>query len=275
MKIIQTFITSPMSVDRLKKNIIIAALSLAYAHKSGYKVKMYTDSLGYSILKRLPYDEINTELDCIKLSKNTLWSVVKYYALLKEPLKVIHTDFDVILKKPCLDGLLDKADATCQIKEHIESIQPVYEQDRTFLISNNCKDLLDLSDPVKYTYNVGIIGYNSESLRRAHAETIMTLYERFKDYDKTMPILDFYIEQAHLYNLSKKGYKIKPLIDNVTYFDLDYRIITECADNIGYCHLQSEVKYNSSVMKKVIGLLKKEFSNIYYLIDDIINITNI
>ena len=276
MTIVQTFITAPMSVYRLKQNVIIAALSLAYAHKSGYKVKMYTDTVGYSLLSKLPYDDINTELDGIELPKsNALWSIGKYYALLKEPLGTIHTDFDVLLKKPCLNGLLAGVDAVCQIKERIEGIQSIYEHCRQFLISESCGDLVNVSKPIKYTYNVGVIGYSTEAMRQAHAGTIKKVYERFKNYKGSMPTIDFYIEQAHLYHLSKKGFKVKPVVSDATLFVTDYRMITEFADAVGYCHLQSEIKYNPIVMKKVISLLETEFKDIYNLVADIVNITKI
>ena len=265
-----------MSVHKLKQNLIIAALSLAYAHKSGYKVRMYTDSLGKALLSKLPYDSINTELDSIKLPKSSaLWSVVKYYALYKEPLGTIHTDFDVMLKKPCLEGLLDNADATCQIFEHVEKCQPYYEQCRTFLISQNMGDLLDLDNPVKYACNVGIIGYGSEKMREAHAGIIMQVYERLKHIDTPIPTVDFYMEQAHLYHLSLKGFKVNPIIKDKVFFDADYTQVCDYARRVGYCHLQSSRKYSTETMEEMVGILKIDFPDIYSRISDIIAITDI
>lgn len=276
MTIIQTFISAPMSVQRLKQNILIAAVSLAYAHKSGYKVKMYTDSLAYPLLSKLPYDEINTEMDKIVLPEsNVLWSVGKYYALMKEPIGTIHIDFDVLLKKPCLEGLLINADAVCQILEHIENVQTVYEQSRQFLLNNKCNNYLDISKPATHAYNVGIIGYGSESMRKAHAGTIIKLYNKFKKYNKPMPTIDFYIEQANLYNLSTKGYKVNPIIKDTVFFDTDYTIITKYANTIGYCHLQSYKKYTPEVLNKLKHQLIVNFRDIYNSISDIIKITDI
>lgn len=273
MTIVQTFITAPMTVERLKQNFIIAALSLAYAHNAGYKVKMYTDSLGLVLLSRLPYDEINTEMDGIKLpTKNALWSIGKYYALMKEPLGTIHTDFDVMLRKPCLDGLLDGYDATCQIKEHIENTQTWYEDCRKFLLKHGCQRYMNLTRVI-YTYNVGIIGYGTEKMRKKHAGAIIDIYNKFKDYNGEMPTIDFYIEQANLYNLTKRGFKVNPIIKDAVFFDDNYRIINEYADTIGYCHLQSWDKYKPDVFARVLSNLQKENKEIYDSISDIINIT--
>ena len=276
MTIIQTFITASMTVERLKQNTIIAALSLAFAHKSGYKVKMYTDNLGKLILGRLPYDELNTELNNLKLpSSNALWSVGKYYALMKEPLKTIHTDFDVILKKPCLDGLFKDADMIAQIKEDIDNGQPWYEDCRQFLLTYGYQDTFDLSNPVSNAYNTGIIGYSNNEARDAHIKPILKVYNRFKDYKFKMPTLDFYIEQANLYNLSKQGFKVNTIIKGVNYMSTTYTIINTVADSIGYCHLQSNAKYSSEIMSKIIYLLRTQFKDIYNAIQDIIVITKI
>jgi hypothetical protein len=92
-----------------------------------------------------------------------------------------------------------------------------------------------------------------------------------------MPVVDFYIEQANIYNLYKKGYKVNPLIKNKIYNsnDYTYTIINEYADTLGYCHLQSAAKYSPEIMSKVVLLLKKLFPSIYRQIEDIVKITKI
>lgn len=277
MTIIQTFLTSPMSVEKLKKNVIIAALSLAFAHKSGYKVKMYTDNLGKLILSKLPYDELNTELNNIELSSEgkALWSIGKYIALMKEPLGTIHTDFDVILKRPCLNGLLRNADICAQIKECIDDAQPWYEENRQFLIKEGFNDYFDLSHKVTNTYNTGIIGYSNSKAREAHIKPIMAVYNKLKHYKGDIPVLDFYIEQAALYDLSVNGFKVNPIIKTASIWNYNYTIINSIADNIGYCHLQSKAKYSTEVMSKIIKILSIQFREIYNSIRDIIQTTKI
>ena len=51
-----------MPKENLINNVNIAAISLYYAHRSGYLVKMYTDSFGKELLSELEYDSIVTDL---------------------------------------------------------------------------------------------------------------------------------------------------------------------------------------------------------------------
>ena len=110
-----------MIEESVKNSVYVAALSLKYAQNSGYYVVMYTDTYGYSLLKDLGYDEINTCLDEIPDSvvPYQFFAYPKFFAGLKEPLGSLHIDFDVFLKKPCVDKFFnDKSiDVILQCKE--------------------------------------------------------------------------------------------------------------------------------------------------------------
>ena len=84
--IVQSLWTKPIkSAEHLRKTLFIAALSLAYAHNSGYKVHMHTDSKGYELLKKFGYDKLEKTLDAIPASVPTeLFAAGKFYAMRAE-----------------------------------------------------------------------------------------------------------------------------------------------------------------------------------------------
>ncbi len=105
--VVQSLWTKPVT-DKAKLKILlyIAALSLAYAHESGYAVHMHTDSKDAKLLKDFGYDKLSTILDNIPDTVPTqLFAAGKYYAMKAEGLTgKVHIDIDVFLKKP---GVLD------------------------------------------------------------------------------------------------------------------------------------------------------------------------
>lgn len=67
--IVQSLWTKPITdYKRLRETLFLAALSLEYAHRSGYKVNMHTDSLGVRLLSNFGYDKLCSTLASIPSS---------------------------------------------------------------------------------------------------------------------------------------------------------------------------------------------------------------
>ena len=165
--IIQSLWTKPVK-DKAKMShiLVIAALSLAYAHRSGYKVHMHTDSKGYEMLENYGYEGLYKTLDKIPDTVPTeLFAAGKFYAMIEEGVTgVVHTDFDVFLKK---QGVIDcfftnkDIDVLCQQEEDYDLICNHHDKIRAIHV---------LGYPAttrpnwKGSLNTGIIGFNNKEL---------------------------------------------------------------------------------------------------------------
>ena len=256
-RIIQSFWTAPMRTTRMQDNVRMATLSLEYAHSCGYEVGMYTDSDGAELLSDLPYDTFSTSLDDMPPVRHpgSMFAAGKYFALRQEPTGVVHTDFDVFLRKPCLDSFFaGEGDAVCQCREYIWR-EKVYRDCADLLREEFCPKAINPVRP-HYSYNVGVIGFNSPRLKDLFVSTYMEAFDYYKDRNP-QTLLDFFLEQAFLYQLRNK-YDIRPLIKG-TCFENDWSMMKEEANEIGYCHLQSSYKYLPSIQNRIQELLEVSF----------------
>lgn len=257
--IVQSLWTKPITdKDKLKKILYLAALSLAYAHNSGYIVHMHTDAKGAVLLKNYGYDKLLTTLDYIP--KNVpiqLFAAGKYYAMKAEGLVgKVHIDVDVFLKRP---GILDcfyhnkSVDVICQQEEDMRYI------DHADKIVNMCiMGYPDTTRPDWYgSMNTGVIGFHNERLaekyfgnyRKALAMYTASKFEEYKKKSKcedTVLLFDFILEQVTLSCMST-SYNVKTLVPKVN--------PCEVADAIGYQHLQGDSKWERSTIEKVKQVL--------------------
>ena len=246
-----------MRKNRVEDNVRMATLSLEYAHSCGYEVGMYTDSYGADLLSDLPYDTFSTALDDIPPARRagSMFAAGKYFALQQEPLGVVHTDFDVFLRKPCLDKFFaGEGDAVCQCREYIWN-ENVYRDCAYILRNNFCPKAIKPERP-HYAYNVGVIGFNSQKLKNLFVGTYMEAFEHYR-HSNQQTLLDFFLEQAFLYQLRYR-FDIRPLIKG-TCFEQDWSTMKAEATEIGYCHLQSSCKYLPEVQKRIQELLEVSF----------------
>lgn len=263
-----------MKEEHVARNLFLAALSLSYAKKSGYNMKMYTDSFGYSLLKGFGYDEITTELDDIPYvhTPQHLFSIGKYYAMQREDIGNIHTDFDVLIKKPCLDEFMSgKGDVIVQVEEVIHD--DTYENSRQFLLKNETPKLVDISKEITHVHNVGVIGFNNKELRDRFLSAYFEVVEMYRE--KPLPMsLDFIIEQGYLKIIcDSMGIKITTLISALCQYDNPklMKEVNRIADEIGYCHLQGNGKEKTENQEKVKERLKELNEPLY---NHVVELTN-
>ena len=245
--------TSPEKHQRMRDTLYLAALSLAYAHRSGYKVYMHTDSYGAKLLKGYGYDKLVTTLDAIPDSvPSELFAAGKFFAMRAEGrIGKVHIDIDVFLKK---QGVINKfyedkgIDLLCQQEEDYERL--CFHEDKI-------RAMHTLGYPVatypewRGSMNTGTIGFNNPSLAAEYFDNYfeaLNIYtkERFDEYRKKNKnanmLFDFILEQVNLSYMSR-GYNAVTLVPmhnpNVV------------ADAIGYQHLQGGNKWSSQSRAKI------------------------
>ncbi len=244
--IVQSLWTKPITDKaKLRDTLFFTALSLEYAHRSGYKVHMHTDRQGMELLKKYGYEELLPTLEDIPKSVPTeLFAAGKFFAMRAEgALGKVHVDVDVLLKKP---GVLDKfyknnkIDVICQMEEDM----PYVCHDNIIL------PMFILGYPVstrpnwRGSMNTGIIGFNSPILASKYMSNYfealgMYTVEQFEQYKKenagACMFFDFILEQVNLSHMST-GFNVCTLLPTK-----EPHIV---ADKIGYQHLQGSAKWN-------------------------------
>lgn len=257
--IFQSLWTKPIdNQDRMRDILYIAALSLAFAHRSGYKVHMHTDKRGAELLKDFGYEKLLTTLDKIPDTVPAeLFAAGKFFAMKAEGITgKIHIDVDVFIKKA---GVLDKfytdkkIDAICQQEEnyelvcsHEDKIRPMHVLGYPAYTRPNWRGSM----------NVGTIGFNNIRLAKKYVDNYfeaLKLYtaEKFEKYKKSdadaCMLFDFILEQVNLSFMSL-GYNVYTLLpmDNPCYV----------ADKIGYQHLQGSGKWDPNRQKEFKCALK-------------------
>lgn len=251
---------------KMQDTLFMCALSLAYAHRTGYKVHMHTDSVGERLLSGFGYDAIFVTLDDIPSTvPMELFAAGKCFAMRAEgTLKKAHIDIDVFLKKPCLNRFYEDnhIDAICQMEEDISEINH----------SDKIKHMYVLGYPSgtrpdwKGSMNTGVIGFNNPLLAARYMSNYfealkMYTQEKFDSYRAELrkakelePNLrfDFILEQVNLSHMSI-GYNIMTLVPT--------KEPGWVADKIGYCHLQgtSKQKQMSGIRSRLIQLDRKLF----------------
>ena len=251
--------------ERIKDTMFICALSLAYAHNSGYKVHMHTDSKGAELFKNFGYDGLFTTLDKIPNTVPTdLFAAGKFYAMKAEGITgKVHIDIDVFLKKP---GIVDsfyenkKIDVICQQEEDISG----YNYSRKVAPFMHVLGYPPTTRPDwDGSMNTGVIGFNNSKLAKKYFDNYfdalkMYTKDKFEAYKKTHPEaslkFDFILEQVNLSYLSI-GYNAYTLVskENPCYV----------ADEIGYQHLQGTTKWSDTSKVKVRTLLLNMNKDLY------------
>lgn len=238
--IVQSLWTKPIKdKQRLKDTLYVAALSLAYAHRSGYKVHMHTDRQGMELLKNFGYEELLPTLDDIPNTVPTeLFAAGKFFAMRAEgALGKIHIDLDVYIKKPhILDRFYEnyKVDVICQQDEDFN--HDLYD------VKAKHMHIIGYPSGTRPSWtgslNTGVVGFNNPVLASKYMSNYfealrMYTKDKFEAYkaENNVPscdmLFDFILEQATLSYMSI-GYNVLTLVPT--------KDASEVADKIGYQH---------------------------------------
>ena len=263
--IIQSLWTKPFTdKTRLRDAMFIAALSLAFAHRSGYKVHMHTDKKGMELMKNFGYDELLPTLDNIPKSvPKELFAAGKFYAMFAEGfMNKIHIDFDVFLKKK---GILDRfyedstIDGICQMEEDM----PLIDHTNIIIPMHILGYPASTRPNWKGSMNTGIVGFNNTALASKYMnnyEAALRMYtqEQFDAYKAEHPnhwlAFDFILEQVALSHMSV-GYNM--------YCLLPTKEPSYVADEIGYQHFQGTSKWKEENLTNMKRWLRKLDNRLY------------
>lgn len=265
--IVQSLWTKPITDGwRFGKIIYMCALSLEYAHRSGYKVHMHTDTKGYMLLRRFGYDRIYRTLD--KIPDNTpkdLFAVGKFYAMKAEGIVgKIHTDVDVFIRKPhMLDKFYDDKtiDVVCQQEEDMNFIKHDDKICHMHILGYPTTTRPDWNG----SFNTGVVGFNNKELAKKYFKNYFDALEmysgkEFKEYKEKNKdanlLFDFVLEQITLSYMSV-GHNVLALLPS------NYEYARGVANAIGYLHLQGMRKWNEEVDTWLKETLKKFNPTLY------------
>jgi len=262
--IIQSLWTQPIKKERLRDTMFLCALSLAYAKRNGYKVRMHTDSKGFSLLKGFGYDRLYRTLDAIPDSVPTdLFAAGKFYAMKAEGVTgKVHIDVDVFIKKPYLIDFFyeDKTvDAICQMEEDMPLVD---HSDKTFHMH-----VLGYPPTTRPNWvgsmNTGIVGFNNKELAEKYVNnyfSALKMYtaeklDKYKQENGCKRLaFDFVLEQIELSYLSV-GYNVYALLPT--------KNVRAAANILGYQHLQGGRKWSNEEQEKLKSLLIGIDRNLY------------
>lgn len=240
--IAQSFWTKPMG-NTLQMNLDLAALSLYYAHRSGYTVHMHTDSVGMLLLKDYGYDSLLPTLDDIPSDiPECIFAYGKILAIEREPIGAVHTDLDVFIKKPLLDRFFEEKtiDAVFQCEEICET-DDIYERLRTFFRGYGYPP--ELAIDYLLPANVGVIGFNNLHLRDEYVRRYKACADYYKEAREGM--MDLFFEQVNAHYLVEHyGYRAWYILGQIDYHHMEG--VCDFCDRIGYQHLQGGYKHTDS-----------------------------
>ena len=267
--IIQSLWTKPLkNKQKFSDLMFMCALSLEYAHRSGYKVHMHTDSVGYKLLRKFGYDRLYKTLDKIPDTVHTdFFAAGKFYAMKAEGMVgKIHIDVDVMLKK---QGVLDKfyTDKRIDVIHQMEEdMSIIHHEDKIF--HAHVLGYPPTTRPNwQGSFNTGIVGFNNQELANAYFNNYFEALEMYDtktldaykaqgNYDSIF--FDFLFEQITLSFLSR-NYNAYALLPT--------KMPSEVADAIGYLHLQGSAKWSAQTMNWIREKLKKFNRPLYNMAD--------
>lgn len=259
-----------LRLERMRDTLFLMALSLAYAHRSGYRVHMHTDSVGAELLQGFGYDKLLTTLDAIPDSVPTeLFAAGKFYAMRAEgAVGKVHVDVDVLLRKAgVLDGFYRNrsVDAVCQMEEDMAIVNHDDKIRHMHVLGYPASTRPDW----RGSMNTGVVGFNNAVLAAKYMRNYfdaLEMYsrEKFDAYRAELSAagqpkpnlhFDFVLEQIALSRMSV-GYNVLTLVPTH-----DPSIV---AKKIGYCHLQGSSKWDSNTKTEIKSNLRKMDEKLYY-----------
>jgi hypothetical protein len=246
-----------------RANLWLFALSVVYLKENNREIVLHTDADGERLLACLPYGNIFRTLDAIADVNPDFWCAGKLAAYAAEPLGNIHIDGDVFLKSDKAIRAADMTgyDAVVQCEEFVgDFYRPGYE----FISYVYAKQ--GLQPPFGQwgtAWNTGLIGFNSEVLRRNYLDGCWRIYAammRDPDYrsrahtDDSLVTLN--VEQRFFHWLTDTaGARVKRLLTSDRWND--------DAMAIDYCHIIGPQKFSEGVIREIKDCLRLLSPRVY------------
>lgn len=295
MKIVQTFWSgykNPLVDDfgwkSPQEHLMSWALSCLSLKENYDEVVLYTDSIGYHVLKELlglPYTNIILQYDNLSCPEQH-WAYPKIltYSLQNQPF--IHVDGDVYLPK----RLATSIESSGLIAQNKEIGTPYYKNMVNAIIQSNIHIPNLLNEELKRdsisSYNAGIIGGNDIEFIQKYCQAALKFINENRlndiDYDNKNVNLNILFEQILFYVLSQEqhkmvstvlnhdiqdnGYTYNEFCDFYAYEELDLmHIIGGHKRNKRICELLSRTLLNKypEYYKRIINLFPQEHKRLH------------
>ncbi len=270
----------------LINNFHLYLLSALLIKKHGYRIELYCDKTTYNFYKIIPYDKINI-IDYTEdgISDNFwVWSKIKPQLLINEP--YVHIDADVFLFKDIIgDKLLNgEFSAIVQSTENKKTIGEGYNRcyiDAINPFKKYDKYNIDWEKYKMQSYNCGVIGFSDMEVKNEYCNLVKKLLYELSN-DKTFKFNSYIHFGAHImseqtllyYILNEKKIKTYQLIKHDDSKETDYIWKSEIPENIGYCHMWSNSKYQYGIKNKIINKIKNLFPESIHILNEFNNIKN-
>jgi hypothetical protein len=248
-------------------------ISLYLARKTFDEIHLITDSASKDSFKKLKFDSVTTELDCVDTSYGDIWSLGKVYAYKIAAEKgdpFLHIDYDVFFWEKIASEFLSKQ-ILCQWEEK----NSYYSYDIPKLLKT-CPNLHLINNiQPKNAWNVGIFGGSDLDFIKKYAERSIEftmdpeneVFWKRKDIFSTMwqkPVIteQYYLEVCRIYYkkhidtlLVKEWFNKDACDKNFTHI-MAGKIHKDIKEKIHKLALKIEEKEKNKNIIKVFGLPK-------------------
>ena len=245
--------------EKMEYFLASAYLSFNQLKRNGYRVHLYTDNYGKSLLVdqlKLKYDYIDLSHETLDLNPN-LWAFCKMYTHLKQTEPFIHVDLDAFI----FNDFTLKFKSENIIFQNIESNFDYYKKMWKILrphiksnnkISHQIRSILDTEKPF-HAMNVGIFGGNNISAIKTYVEDAITFLNLNIKHmpDEVKFYFCIFVEQMYCYY-----YHYFNNITTTPLYKEGNKQVDDFIDWDNYTHLISSVKGNQIYINKVIELSK-------------------
>jgi len=246
--------------NQLLKNVNLYTLSVLFLKDHFKEIVLYTDTLGASLLKFLPFTEVHIVLDDVACD-DRIWVKGKFIAFEKEKKPFIHVDGDVLVSKEHTLDMLKNFD-TEVIVQGFDN-----EFDKHYLGQLDYYEKFVDIDRIGYSYNMGVIGFNDISLKNEYMKSVRKWLKLYYKHDEFRMCDKFFepcimIEQYNLTNLLyRKNIEPTRILGN-RILDMS---VTYC-NEIGYAHLTGLQKYGDHYQNLVMKRLEETYPRYHNLL---------
>lgn len=277
MRIAHSLWTKPLVMNRwflenqLEPSIWLYALSFAYAKRISDKVVLHTDDLGYDFLNCIPYDKIYLSLNELEDEHQKFWSYGKILALENEPIKSIHIDGDVFLKKSIIIDRLhfkNDEDLICQMIESGYLFDVGYKNQLPYF-NNAFRNVKIKGYGIgERAFNGGVLGFGNQKLKDEFIKNYKKMIFHSKKDENIMFNMDgsyepnIILEQYYLASLCEyRNDKIKFVLDPTEVEKVNS--LNAVADKLGFVHAWGKTKYEVKFQELVKQRLKEINPRLY------------
>lgn len=246
--------------NQLLKNVNLYTLSVLFLKDHFKEIVLYTDTLGASLLKFLPFTEVHIVLDDVACD-DRIWVKGKFIAFEKEKKPFIHVDGDVLVSKEHTLDMLKNFD-TEVIVQGFDN-----EFDKHYLGQLDYYEKFVDIDRIGYSYNMGVIGFNDISLKNEYMKSVRKWLKLYYKHDEFRMCDKFFepcimIEQYNLTNLLyRKNIEPTRILGN-RILDMSVAYCNE----IGYAHLTGLQKYGDHYQNLVMKRLEETYPRYHNLL---------